>query len=111
MKTVILQSFYGNCISACFVPFLILKDISDRKKMTKYGYFELEYLSVIALLSIIQIVVVEWTISRRFAYHEDSITSTNKKIIWLRLFCIIAGGIYIYYLFSNPTAQIASVSG
>ena len=75
MKTVILQSFYGNCISACFVPFLILKDISDRKKMTKYGYFELEYLSVIALLSIIQIVVVEWTISRRFAYHEDSITS------------------------------------
>ena len=66
----ILQTFYASCICACFAPFFILKDISDRKKVTKYGITEIELLSGICLLGIIAFIWIERKYIQRFSEVE-----------------------------------------
>ena len=45
---------------------MILKDISDRKKITKYSGYEIELLAIISILSIVQICKLEKHIIKRF---------------------------------------------
>ena len=52
MKHQELHNFYGNAIAACFSPFLILKDISDRRRATVYGVTEVQLIAGIAVLAI-----------------------------------------------------------
>ena len=52
MKALLLQNFYSNCISACFSPFFILRELSERKKMTKYGFNELMILVTISIIAV-----------------------------------------------------------
>lgn len=65
-----LQSFYGNCISACFSPFFILKEISDRKKMTKYGMAEVNMLAAISGIAIILVLWIDQHTRTKYSYSE-----------------------------------------
>jgi len=49
-----LQQFYASSICACFSPFFILKDISERKQATRYGLLELKCLVAISVLVILK---------------------------------------------------------
>eukprot|EP00347_Sterkiella_histriomuscorum_P024509 403330864 len=98
-KTVMLQNFYANCIAACFSPFLILKDISDRKKLTKYGWSELQFLAVICGIALIQTLWIDIKVRLNCSYIEKQ--QNNRQVIAVRFVMVVLAYIYcIKFYFS-----------
>jgi len=70
-KEVLLHNFYGCCISACLAPFVVLNQISDRKKMTKYSIEEVKLLALICAIAIINQTFIETKIRSNYSYSEQ----------------------------------------
>jgi len=59
MKHPELTGFYGNAIAACFSPFFILKDISDRKRASLYGPLQVQLMAGICLIAVVKALVLD----------------------------------------------------
>lgn len=69
-KEAILQNFYGCCISACFAPFMVLKEVSDRRKLTHYTVSEVQLLGVICVIAMVQQWLIDVKLRSRYFYSE-----------------------------------------
>ncbi|CDW88351.1 UNKNOWN [Stylonychia lemnae] len=98
-RNLLLQNFYGNCISACFSPFFILREISDRKKMTKYGFNELIMLSILCFISVLSQIYFDIKVKEYYSYFEK--LQNNKQVIVVRLSMLLFCYIYCFKYFIN----------